>query len=94
MDAKKYGALSSSVNPQELSLTVESIGKVIIGIIGWVVVSKGMDAATAQTQLQALVDLVAQAIPMAFTLWASMLTGYGIIRKFIVFLSARPVATE
>jgi hypothetical protein len=81
------GILASSTDPtgQTLSLTIESGSKVLIGIIGWFAVSKGMDAATAQTQLQAIIDLTAQSVPMVFTFWNTMLTGYGLVRKLFSY---------
>jgi hypothetical protein len=87
------GFTTSSVDPTQVSLTVESAGKVLIGIIGWFAVAKGLDAATAQTQLQVIIDLVAQSVPVAFTLWNAMMTGYGLVRKLCVyFFGTAPVA--
>lgn len=88
MTPKKYGILSSSIDPTQLSLTVESFSKVLIGLAGWYAVSKGMDATTAQTQLQAIIDLAVQAIPLAFTLWNTLLTIWGLVRKLYVALVA------
>jgi hypothetical protein len=79
------GLFASSIDPTQLSLTIESASKVLIGLIGWFAVSKGLDVATAQTQLQAIVDLIAQAIPVAFTLWNSLLTIWGLVRKLFVY---------
>lgn len=80
---KYTGFLASSADStgQTLSLTVESFSKVIIGLVAWYAVSKGMNATAATTQVQAIIDLIAQAIPMAFTLWSSMLTIWGLARK-------------
>lgn len=84
MQLKSFFA--SSVDPAEISLSIESASKVLIGLIGWWAVSKGMDAATAQSQLQAIVDLIAQAVPVVFTLWNTMLTVWGLVRKLYVYL--------
>jgi hypothetical protein len=43
-----------------------------------------MDLATAQTQLQAIFDLTAQSVPLVFSLWHSMLTLWGLVRKLVV----------
>lgn len=83
MQYKGIFASSSDPSGQTLSLTVESFSKVLIGLAGWLAVSKGLDASTAQTQLQAIIDLVAQAIPLAFTLWHTMMTVWGLVRKLI-----------
>jgi hypothetical protein len=50
-----------------------------------------MDAAVAQTQLQAIVDLVANSVPLVFTLWQSMLTVWGLVRKLLM-RTAQPAA--
>lgn len=76
-------ASSSDASGQTLSLTIESFSKVLIGVIGYFAVAKGMDPAAATTQLQAIIDLVAQAIPLAFTLYHSLQTAWGLVRKLI-----------
>src|ERR1700674_4383470 len=77
---------ASSVDPTQLSLTIESLSKVLIGLIGWFAVSKGFDAATAQNQLQIIIDLTAQAVPIAFTLWNACMTIFGLVRKLFTFM--------
>jgi len=78
------GFLASSADPtgQTLSTTVLSLGKVLIGIAGYFAVSKGFDPMAAQTQLQAIIDLVATSIPIIYSLWHSMETLAGLVRKF------------
>lgn len=88
-DNRRFGALSSSVDPTQLSLTVESTGKILAGLIGWAAVAKGLDPATAQTQFQLIIDMGAQGIPIAFTLWNSMLVVWGAARKLLVLFFAR-----
>lgn len=86
---RKYGALSSSVDPSQLSLTVESFGKVLIGVIVWFAASKSLDVTAAQTQLQAILDLVIQGIPLVFTLWNVCMGVWGAIRKVLVAFTAQ-----
>lgn len=85
MNLKSFFA--SSVDPTKLSLTIESFSKALIGLVGWYAVSKGMDAATATTQLQVIIDLVAQAVPLVFALWHSLMTIYGLVRKLWMYLA-------
>lgn len=84
------GIFASSSDPsgQTLSLTVESFSKVIIGLVTWYAMSKQMDVATAQNQAQAIIDLVAQILPMGYTLWHSAMTLWGLIRKAYVYFFA------
>lgn len=82
------GFFTSSVNPQNVSLTVESFGKSVVGIVGWYLIAQHMNPAVATTQVQTITDLVAQSVPIAFTLWNNMLTGYGLVRKLCVYFSS------
>lgn len=91
---KGFLASSSDDTGQTLSLTVESFSKVVIGIVGWYAVSKGLDPATATTQVQGIIDLTAQAIPVAFTLWHSMQGIWGLVRKVYQNFFTVPVSQD
>lgn len=82
--------LASSQDPTQISLTIESAGKVLIGFMGWIAVSKGMDAATAQTQLQVIIDLIAQAVPLCYTLWHTLQLVWGAVRKLLALFKKDP----
>lgn len=86
------GIFASSVDPtgQTLSLTIESASKVLIGLATWFAVAKGMDPAAATTQLQALIDLAAQAVPLMFTFYHIMQAAWGIVRKLYTLYATRP----
>ena len=86
---RRFGALSSSVDPQNLSLTVESAVKLLLGLVALYATSKGLDVASATTQVQAIIDVGTQAVAAAFTLYSAIMVGYGLVRKFIVFIVAR-----
>lgn len=79
----RFGALSSSVDSNQLSLTVESIGKILIGIVGYLAIGHVTNPADAQSQLQVIIDLTAQAIPMGYSLWHTLNAVWGAIRKLI-----------
>lgn len=74
----------SSVNPEEVSLTVSSIGKggayfiVFLGMIGWV------DPSIAGQAWGGLVASVITAIPAGFAVWSAGQAVYGIVRKIAV----------
>lgn len=91
---KKYGSvLASSTDPtgQTLSLTIQSTSSALIGlIVWWGTVHAGFDAATAQTQIQAITDLIAQGVPMVFTFW-NICTGiWGASRKLFALFKTVP----
>lgn len=83
------GIFASSVDPNELSLMVQGFSKALVGLVAWFAISKGLDPATATTQLQLLIDLIAQAIPVAFTFWNMIQGVWGALRKLLVFLGRR-----
>lgn len=78
---RRFGALSSSVDGNQLSLTVESVGKVLIGLVAWYSVGHVADPMAAQNQVQAIIDLVVQAIPLSFSLWHACNGIWGAARK-------------
>ncbi len=82
MNEPKYGAFSSSVNPQELSLTITAGARVVIGLLASFGVIEATDADT----------LIEQGILLSttvFTAWYSAQTMWGIVRKIIVRMSQR-----
>lgn len=79
---RKYGAFSSSVNPQELSLTVTSIAKVVIGML----VSFGFFTTTgANTTLEQIPVIVSA----GYATWQGAEALWGAVRKIIVAFTAR-----
>lgn len=83
---RRFGAFSSSVDPSQLSLMVESAGKVLVGLVGWYAVGHVADPAIAQSQAQAIIDMIAQAIPVGYSLWHLLNGIWGGLRKFFVYL--------
>ncbi len=82
MNERKYGAFSSSVNPQELSLTVTSVAKVIIGVL----VGFGVFTTTgADTTLEQIPVLVSA----GYATWQAVEALWGAVRKIIVAVTAR-----
>ena len=77
-------AFASSVDPTQISLSVESGSKVIIGIIGTLIAMKGIDASPITSQLQALVDQIVTAFTLGYTMYHTAQTAYGLIRKVYV----------
>lgn len=82
MNERKYGALSSSVNPQELSLTVTSIAKVIIGMLVGFGVFTTTGADTTLTQIPVIVSA-------GYATWQAAEALWGAVRKVIVAVTAR-----
>ena len=79
---KRFGSFSSSVNPQELSLTVTSIAKVIIGMLVGFGVFTTTGADTTLTQIPVIVSA-------GYATWQGAEAVWGAVRKVIVAVTAR-----
>lgn len=82
MNERKYGALSSSVNPQELSLTVVSVSKLAIGALVAVGLMKTTGADTFLEQVPVIVSA-------GYATWQAAEALWGAVRKIIVAISSR-----
>lgn len=84
MPYKRFGALSSSVNPEELSTTVTSVMKVLAGIA---VAGGVLTVADSTTLLQAVPQIITQAaalVPVVYSIWNTAEVVFGIVRKIVV----------
>lgn len=78
----KFGALSSSVNPQELSLTVTSTVKFVLSLL----VTTGYVSVTGAENTTELVPALVGAGYAAFVALEAL---YGLVRKVIVAITAK-----
>src|SRR3954447_20473976 len=76
--------LQSSVDPNQISLTIESGGKTLLGIISFIAVTKGVDTAPITDNAQAIIDATATAVTLGVTLFHTPQTIYGLVRNLIV----------
>lgn len=74
----------SSLDPSKVSLTVQSISKMVIFFVGYIAVSKGLDPETATTQVEAITEIFVSIIPACFAVYHGLEAIYGIVRKFFV----------
>jgi len=79
---RKYGALSSSVNPQELSKSVEAVIKIVGG--GLVLLG-----ALSQEDLNTLSNGLTTAVPAIYILWNFAELAFGLIRKVVAHFASR-----
>lgn len=89
MQNKKYGVLSSSINPQELSTTVQAAARVIAGALVFFGVLNVADSTTLLTQVPQIITAVATLVPLGYSLWNSGEVIFGIFRKALVAFSQR-----
>lgn len=89
MNDKKYGAISSSVDPQEISVTVLAVAKFMAGLL----VGAGfLTVADKTTLLATLPSLITDAIaiaPFAYAGWHSAEILFGIFQKVLVAVFKR-----
>lgn len=93
MDTKYPTGLASSQDPQTLSLTVSSATQVLLYLVAFFAVHKGLDPTAATTQVQAIIDLIINAAPLVMVLYHSVMTAWGLIRKFYSMF-AKPVSPQ
>lgn len=80
MQNRRFGALSSSADPQKLADTIEGGLKVLAGILAYF----GLSAITPD--VQSLGHQLAQLIPMAYAFWNVATVAFGLFRKILVFI--------
>lgn len=88
MNNRKFGSLSSSINPQELSLTVESIGKVLGSLLILYASIKGIDPKTVTEWYQPLVAQAGVVISSTYGAYNAILAFWGLVRKGIAYFTA------
>lgn len=81
MEKRKYGALSSSANPEELSLTVTSIVRMLGLVVTAFASFKGVDIVITDAQAQAISATVITIVTALFTIKEGSSLIYGIFRK-------------
>lgn len=81
---KRFGVFSSSIDPQQLSLTVESAVKVIAGTLVFAGVLTTADSTTLLAQVPVLITDVLALAPLAYAVWHSANIVFGLLRKAVV----------
>ena len=79
---KKYGALSSSVDPSQLSKSVEAVIKIVGGgLVLFGVLSVG--------ELQTLLGQVGTLVPAVYVIWNFAELVFGLLRKVVAHFAQR-----
>lgn len=79
---RKYGALSSSVDPSQLSKSVEAFIKIIGG--GLVLLG-----ALSQSDLTQLTNGLSTAVPAVYVIWNFAELAFGLVRKVVAHFASR-----
>lgn len=87
------GFLSSSADPGQLSLTMSSLTSAILSGVTLFAAVKGLDAVAITSQVQSVIDTVVTGVAAGMTVYHSVMTAYGLIRKLWYMWFAKPVVT-
>lgn len=79
---RKYGALSSSVNPQELSLSVSAGAKLVLGLLVTI-------GAVTQVDGNTIIEAIPAAVAGGYSVWQFLELSWGLTRKVIVWFAER-----
>lgn len=80
MIEKRFGALSSSEDPQKLAASVTGIIKAIGGTIAYF----GITSVT--NDINTVADQIGTLIPLGFAFWGLCESTFGLIRKIVITL--------
>jgi hypothetical protein len=86
---KRFGAFSSSVNPQELAATVEGIIKAVAGLAVTMGVLTMTDASTVTDSISSIIQQITLMVSAGYAVYGLAQSVFGILRKVVVALSAR-----
>lgn len=81
---KKYGILSSSIDPQKLSTTVLSAARVLAGLLVFSGFLTAADSTTLLTHINGLTQTVMILVPLGYSMWNSGEVIFGIFQKALV----------
>jgi hypothetical protein len=81
MENKKFGALSSSENPQQLADTVKGAIKLLGGLIVY------FGYASLTGDVNTVADQVGTAVTLGVSFYGAVMTLYGLLKKVAVKLS-------
>ena len=85
----KYGSLSSSIDSQQLSATIEGLITSVASLLVFAGVFTVADSTTLLTHVNALVTDVMVLIPLAVSMWGICKTIFGLLRKAVVGFSKK-----
>lgn len=80
---KKFGKFTSSANPNEISLTVESVVKIVALLVGGWGMLKGNNLIVSDAIINQTVDGFTIIITSGIAIWQSANLLFGMFRKFV-----------
>lgn len=86
---KRYGALSSSVNPMELATSVLGFIRFLAGTLGALGILSATDIDLVNIAADGLLAQIAIIVPAGVAAYGFIEMIYGLLRKVVVWFSAR-----
>ena len=83
---------TSSADPSQISLSVESAGKSLVGIVALYATYKGLDSQVVTSHFLQFVDTVSTGAAAAYTTYHSVQLVYGLVRKAFIKLFGQQAA--
>lgn len=80
---KKFGALSSSVDPTKLASTIQGVLKALAGALAF------FGYASVVGEINALADQTIQIVTLGYAVYGAAETVFGIIRKIVAKLATK-----
>lgn len=80
---KKFGVFTSSVDPSQISLTVESVVRIIGLMVGGYGAIKGSHVVIDNTVIQQTTDALVAVITSGIVVWQSANLLFGLFRKVV-----------
>lgn len=84
MTPRKFGAFSSSVDPSQLSATIEGLITTIASLLVFFGVLSAADSITLLAHMNQLITNVMILIPLTVSMWGLCKTIFGLLRKAVV----------
>lgn len=82
--------LQSSINPEEISLTIQSFGKSIIGIVATLAaLHSGLNPQDAVNQVQLILDSAVVIVTSGYSVYHAVQAVWGAARKLLVLFATK-----
>lgn len=85
----RFGALSSSIDPTQLSETVQALAKVLAGVLVFTGVFTVADSTSLLANVNQVVTEILALVPLGYAVWNSSNVIFGLFRKAIVAVFAK-----
>ena len=89
MDNRKYGALSSSSDPQQFSETWAGVFKTVGVLVSLFLAQKGVDATVANASIEETVNGLTLVGGLLIAVWQASNALLGAVKKIIVLVKSR-----